>query len=300
MSFRLWADLMKAKSEVVEWQEEVKLVQSFKNRTGFESLSQEAQGQINTRINYATTNLAQHQLAFEAIVSQSIALDRSVSKTNAALARTPAMTTTPREIEWMREYVQLATARMDELERKLVLRDQQLERVNAEHAAGVALSQLPPAADAQSPMEIDDGDGILDGMPSLKRRRTDDEDHGSSLRRRTLARTIADLREANEALTDRIAEAEGTIEGILNDAVEDLDGVEISREARLKEIVQDYQTCIENAKAASEVAENNSRVVETLKTEAENAIAAWNEVYPEFEAERNEGMEMNDGEKEVR
>lgn len=295
---------MKAKSEVMDWQDEVKLAQSLKSRTGFESFSPEAQAQINSRISHATTNLVQHQLAFEAIVSQSIALDRNVSKTNSVSAPAPAASSPtaakPHEIEWMQERILFATLRMDDLERKQALQDQLLDRIKAEQEAVAALSQLPSTASSRSPMETDDGDGVLDHTPSLKRKRTDDDDSRPSSRRRPLARAIAGLREANDALIDRIAEAEGTIEGILNDVVEDPDGEESSRATRLKEIFQDYQSFIENAKAAGEITESNSRVVEALRTEAERAIADWNEVYQEFQAVRNEAMEIHSREKEVR
>jgi len=66
----------------------------------------------------------------------------------------------------------------------------------------------------------------------------------------------------------------------------------------LKEIFQDYQTFIENAKGAVEVTESNSRVVQALRTEAERAIADWNEVYQEFQLVRNETMEIHNREKE--
>jgi hypothetical protein len=301
---RLWADLLKAKSEVMEWQGEVKVAHSLKNRAGFESLSPEAQAEINSRISYATANVVQHQLAFEAIVSQSIALDRSVSKTNAALAPAPPASgpgaTTPREIEWMQERIQFATVRMDDLEKKLALQDQLLERIKAEQKAVAALPSLPSTAGLRSPMEVDDGDGVLDNTPSLKRKRTGDDDHRVSSRRRTLARTIADLREANDGLVDRVAEAEGTIEGILNDVVEDPEGEESSRATRLKEIFQDYQAFIENAKTAVETTESNSRVVDALRTEAERAIADWSEAYQEFQVVRDEAMEIRNREKEVR
>lgn len=302
--FRLWADLMKAKSEVMEWQDEVELAQSFKNRAGFDAFSPEAQAQVNSRISYATGNLVQHQLAFEALISQSIALDQSVSNANAALTPAPAVpdprAATPREIEWMQERIQAATARADELEKKLALQDQLLERLKAEQEAVAALPSLPSASRSRSSMEIDDGDGILDGAPSLKRKRTDDDELRPPSRRKTLARNVADLQEANEALVDRIAEAEGTIEGILNDAVEDPEGEESSRAIRLKEIFQDYQTFIENAKTAVEATERNSQVVEVLKTEAERAIADWSEAYQEFEVVRNEAMEIQAREKKVR
>jgi hypothetical protein len=292
---------MKAKSEVTEWQDEVKLAQSLKNRSGFDTLSPETQTQINARVNHATMNLVQHQLAFEAIVSQSIALDRTVSKTNATLSSAPTagdpQAATPREIEWMQERIQFATVRMDDLERKLALQDQLLERIKAEQEV---VATLPSGAGARSSMEVDDGDGVLDLMPSLKRKRVDDDDHRPPSRRKSLARTVADLREANEALVDRIEQAEGTIDGILNDAVEDPEGEESSRATRLKEIVQDYQACIENAKTAVEVSERNSRFVETLRTEAVRAIADWNAAYQEFEVVRNEAVEIHNREKEVR
>lgn len=303
MLYRLWADLMKAKSEVREWQDEVNVAQSWRNRAGFESFSKEARDQIQARITFATTNLVQHQLAFEAIVSQSIALDRDVSKTNAALAPPPPAPspreTSHREMELMQERIQFATLRMDDLERKLALQDQLVERVKAEQEAVAALPQLPSSASSWSPVAVNDGDGVLDHMPSLKRKRTDDDDSRPSSRRRSLARTIADLQESNDTLTDRIAEAEGTIEGILNDVVEDPEGEESSRATRLKEIFQDYQSFIENAKTAVEATERNSRVVEALKTEAERAIADWNEVYQEFQTVRNEAMEIHKREKEV-
>ena len=294
---------MKSKSEVMEWQDEVQLAQSLKNRAGFDTFSAEAQAQVDSRIAYATKNLAQHQLAFEAFVSQSIALDRSVSEANAALAPAPAgpdpRAATPREIEWMQERIKAATARADELEKKLALQDQLLERLKTEQAAIAALPQLPSVTSSGSPMEVDDGDGVLDNIPSLKRKRTDDDDPRPSSRRRSLARDVADLQKANEALIDRVAEAEGTIEGILNDVVEDPEGEELSRATRLKEIFQDYQTFIESAKTAAEVTESNSRVVEALKTEAERAIADWSEVNHEFEMARAEAMEIHVRAKEV-
>lgn len=289
----------------MEWQDEVAVAQSLKNRAGFESCSPEVQEKINARISYATTNLVQHQLAFETIVCQSIALERVPSKTNAASAPPapalgPGATTTPREIEWMQDRIQYATVRMDELERKLALQDQLLERIKAEEVAVNALPQLRSTADSRSPMEVDDGDGVLDHMPSLKRKRVDEDDNRPASRRKSLARTITDLQEANDGLIDRIAEAEGTIEGILNDVVEDPEGEESSRATRLKEIFQDYQTFVENSKAAIEVTESNSRVVEALKTEAERAIADWSEVYQEFQTVRNEAVEIHKREKEVR
>jgi len=165
--------------------------------------------------------------------------------------------------------------------------------LKVEQEAVAALPPLPSATGSGSPMEVDDGDGILDGMPSLKRKRADDDDPRPSSRRRSLARDVADLRKSNEELVDRVAEAEGTIEGILNDVVEDPEGEESSRATRLKEIFQDYQSFIENARTATEVTERNSRVVEALKTEAERAIADWNEVYQEFETVRNEATEIH-------
>lgn len=294
---------MKAKSEIMEWQDEVKLAQSFKNRAGYESLSPDARAQIDARVTFATTNLVQHQLAFEAIVSQSIALDRSVSKTNAALAAVPSVpdprAAAAREIEWVEEKIHSTAARMDDLERKLALQDRLFEQIKAEQEAIAALPQAPARSQSPMLMEVDDGDGVLDHMPSLKRKRADDDDRRPSSRRRSLARTIANLQEANDALIDRVAEAEGTIEGILNDVVEDPEGEESSRATRLKEIVQDYQTFIENAKTAAEVTESNSRVVEALRTEAERAVADWNEAYQEFEVVRNEAIEISNREKEV-
>jgi len=294
---------MKAKSEIVDWEEEAEVAQSLKNRAGFETFSPEVQAQINSRITYARGNLVRHQLAFEALVSQSIALDRNVSKVNAALTPASAVpnprTTTPREIEWMEERIQTATARMDELESKLRLQDQLLERLKAEQEAVAALPPLPSTASPRSPMDVDDGDGILDRVSSLKRKRTDDDETRPSSRRRSLARDVADLREANEALVDRIAEAEGTIEGFLNDVVEDPEGEESSRAIRLKEIFQDYQAFAENAKTSIETTERNSRVVEVLKTEAERAIADWNEVYQEFEVVQKESVELHARGKEV-
>lgn len=294
---------MKAKSEIMEWQDEVKLAQSFKNRAGYESLSPDARAQIDARVTFATTNLVQHQLAFEAIVSQSIALDRSVSKTNAALAAAPSVpdprAAAAREIEWVEEKIHSTAARMDDLERKLALQDRLFEQIKAEQEAIAALPQAPARSQSPMLMEVDDGDGVLDHMPSLKRKRADDDDRRPSSRRRSLARTIADLQEANDALIDRVAEAEGTIEGILNDVVEDPEGEESSRATRLKEIVQDYQTFIENAKTAAEVTESNSRVVEALRTEAERAVADWNEAYQEFEVVRNEAIGISNREKEV-
>jgi len=291
---------MKTKSEVMEWEEETTVAQSLKNRLNFNSFSPEVQTQINARIVHATNNLVQHQLAFEALVSQSIALDRRVSKANAALKPVPAVpdpqATTPREIEWMQEQMQVATARMDELEKKLALQDHLLERLKAEQEAVAALPPLPP----KSPMEVDDGDGVLDAIPSLKRKRGNDGEPRASSQRRSLTRSVADLREANEALVDRIAEAEGTIEGLLNDVVEDPEGEESSRATRLKEIFQDYQTFIENAKTSVEVMEGNSQIVETLKQEAERAIADWNEVFQEFEVARGEANEIQVREKQVR
>ena len=287
---------MKAKSEVMEWKDEVKVAQSLKNRAGFDTFSPEAQVQIDSRIAYATENLVQHQLTFEALVSQSIELDRSVSKANTALAPVPAVpdprAATPREIEWMQERIKAATDRANELEKKLALQDQLLERLKVEQEAVAALPPLPSATSSGSPMEVDDGDGVLDNVPSLKRKRTDDDDPRPSSRRKSLARNVADLQKANEELVDRIAEAEGTIEGILNDVVEDPEGEESSRATRLKEIIQDYQTFIENAKTAAEVTERNSRVVEALKTEAERAVADWNEAYKEFEVVRDEATEI--------
>ena len=294
---------MKARSEVMEWQEEVKLAESFKNRVGFESFPQEAQAQINSRVTYATMNLVQHQLAFEAIVSQSLALDRSVSKTNAALAPAPAApdprAATPREIEWMQGKIQSATSRMDDLERKITLQNKLLEQIKAEEEAIVALPPLTSTAPSRSPIDTGDRDGVLANVPSLKRKRTDDDDHRPSSRRKSLARTVGDLQEAHEALIDRVAEAEGTIEGVLNDVVEEPDGEESSRVARLKEIVQDYQVFIESAKTAVEDTDRNSRVVEALRAEAERVIADWNEAYQEFEVARNEAMDIHNREKEV-
>jgi len=296
--------MMKAKSEIMDWQDEVKMAQSLKNRVGLESCSPEAQAQIDSRITHATKNLVQHQLAFEALVSQSIALDQSVSKTNAALAPAPVVpdprAATPREIDWMQERIKAATVRADELEKKLALQDQLLERLKVEQEAVVVLPRLPSADKPWSPMEVDDGDGVLDRMPSLKRKRTDTDDPWPSSRKRSFTRNVADLQEANEALVDRIAEAEGTIEGILNDVVEDPEGEESSRIARLKEIFQDYQTFIENAKTAIQVTESNSRVVEALKIEADKAVADWNEARQEFEAVRNESMEIHARSKGVR
>jgi len=294
---------MKSKSEVMEWQDEVKLAQSLRDRAGFDTFSAEAQAQVDSRIAYATKNLVQHQLAFEAFVSQSIALDRSVSKANAALVPAQAvpdpLAATPREIEWMQERIKAATARADELEKKLALQDQLLERLKTEQAAIAALPPLPSVTISGSPMEVDDGDGVLDNIPSLKRKRTDDDDPRPSSRRRSLARDIADLQKANEAFVDRIAEAEGTIEGILNDVVEDPEGEELSRATRLKEIFQDYQTFIESAKTATEVTERNSRVVDALKTEAERAIADWSEAHREFQMVRTEATEIHVRTKEV-
>ena len=296
---RLWADMMKTKSEVMDWEDEVKMAQSLKHRAGFDAFSPEAQAQVDSRIAYAMKNLVQHKLAFEALVSQSVALDQSVSKANAALAPAPAVpdprAATPREIEWMQEHIKAATARADELEKKLALQDQLLERLKKEQEAVEALPPLPPATSSGSPMEVDDGDGdgVLDNMPSLKRKRKDDDDPQPSSRRRSLARDVANLQEANEVLADRIAEVEDTIEGILNDVVEGPEGEESSRVIRLKEIFQDYQTFIENAKTAVEVTECNSRVVEALKTEAERAIADWNEAYQEFETVRDEATEIH-------
>jgi len=291
---------MKAKSEAMEWEGEIKVAQSLKNRLNFDTFSPEVQTQINARIIRATNNLVQHQLAFEALVSQSIALDQRVSKANAVLKPSPAVpdprAATPREIEWMQERIQVATTRMDELEKKLALQDQLLERLKAEQEAVAALPPVPP----RSPMEVDDGDGVLDSAPSLKRKRGNDDEPRPSSRRRSLARSVADLQEANEALVDRIAEAEGTIEGLLNDVVEDPEGEESSRASRLKEIFQDYQTFIESAKTSVEVTEGNSRLVEALKREAERAIANWNEAYQEFETAKNEANEIQAREKQVR
>ena len=299
-SCRLWTDLMRTKTEVMEWEEETKVAQSLKNRLNFDTLSPEAKTQINARIIHATNSLIQHQLAFEALVSQSVALDQRVSKANAALKPAPAEpdppAASPREIEWMQERIQVATARMDELEKKLALQDQLLERLKAEQEAVAALPPLPP----QSPMEVDDGDGVLDAVPSLKRKRGDNDEPRPSSRRRSLVRSVADLREANEALVDRIAEAEGTIEGLLNDVVEDPEGEESSRATRLKEVFQDYQTFIENAKVSVEVTERNSGIVEDLKREADRAIANWNEAYQEFEAARIEADEIQARETQVR
>lgn len=294
---------MKSKSEVMDWEDEVKLAQSLKDRAGFDTFSSEAQAQIESRIEHATTNLVQHQLAFEALVSQSIALDRSVSKANTALVPVPAVpdprAAKPHEIEWMQERIRAATARADELEKKLTYQDQLLEKLKAEQEAVAAL-QRPPFDSPRSPMDVDDEDGLLDGVPSLKRKRTDDDDPQPSSRRRSLARKVADLQEVNEALVDRIAEAEGTIEGILDGVVEDPEGEECSRATRLKEIFQDYRTFIENAKTAMDVTESNSRVVAALKTEAERAIADWSDAYQEFETVRNEAMEIHARAKQVR
>ena len=295
---------MKAKSEVMEWQDEVKVAQSLKERVGFATSSPEVQAQISSRIAYATANLVQHQLSFEALVSQSISLDRNVSKTNAAMAPAPTVpdphAATPREVEWMQERIQAAAVRMDELEKKLALQDELLERIKVEQDAIAALPPTASAASPRTPMEVDDGDGVLDQVPALKRKRTHDDDSRPSSRRRSLARTVADLQDSNDALIDRIEQAEGTIEGILNDVVEDPEGEESSRATRLKEIVQDYQTFIENAKAAIDVTERNSGVVDALKTEAELAIADWDEAYREFEVVRNEAMGIQAREKEVR
>ncbi|KAF9789895.1 hypothetical protein BJ322DRAFT_1044765 [Thelephora terrestris] len=293
---KLWADLMKAKSEVMDWQDEVKMAQSYKNRAGYESFSPEARAQVDARVTYATTNLVQHQLAFEAIVSQSIALDRNVSKTYAALAPAPPDTraATAREIEWVQEKIQFATVRMDELEQKLALQDRLLEQIKAEQES---LAAAPPPASSTplswSPMEVEDGDGVLDHTPPLKRKRADDDDPRPSSRRKSMARTIADLRKANETLVDRITEAEGAIDVILNDVVEDSEGEDLSRVTRLKEIVQDYQTFSESAKTAAEVTESNSRVVVALTTEAERALADWDEVYQEFEVVRKDAAEID-------
>lgn len=297
---RLWADLMKTKSEVIEWEGEIKVAQSHKNRLNFDTFSPGVQTQINARIIHATNNLVQRQLAFEALVSQSIALDQRVSKANLPLKPAPTVPdpqmATPREIEWMQERMQVATTRMDELEKKLALQDQLLERLKVEQEAVAALPPVPP----RSPMEVDDGDGVLDSVPSLKRKRGNDGEPRPSSRRRSLARSVADLREANEVLVDRIAEAEGTIEGLLNDVVEDPEGEESSRAVQLKEIFQDYQTFIESAKTSIEVTEGNSRLVEALKREAERAITDWNEVYRDFETVRNEANEIQAREKQVR
>ena len=294
---------MITKSEIMEWQDEVKLAQSFKDRPSFDTYSLEAQAEINSRITYATKNLVKSQLDFETIVSKSIELDRSMSKANATVVPAPTVPdprATTRETEWMEERIQAATARADELEKKLALQDQLLERLKAEQEAVAALPRFPSAVSPRSPMEVDDGDGVLDEMPSLKRKRTDDDEPRPSSRRRSLARSVADLQEANEVLVDRIAEAEGTIEGILDGVVEDPEGEESSRATQLKEIFQDYQAFIENAKTAVGVTERNSQVVGVLKTEAERAIADWNEAYQEFEAVRNEAMEIQVRAKEVR
>ena len=294
---------MRAKSEVMDWKDEVKMAQSLKDHAGFDTFSSEVQAQIDSRLAYATKKLVKRQLEFEAFVSQSIALDRSVSKANAALAPAPTVpdprAATPREIDWMQERIKAATARADELEKKLALQDQLMERLKAEQEAVAALPSLPSAASSESPMEVDGGDGVLDNMPSLKRKRTDDDDPRPSSRRRSLARDVVDLQKANEELVDRIAEAEGTIEGILNDVVEDPEGEESSRATRLKEIFQDYHTFIESAKTAVEVTECNSRVVEALKAEAERAIADWNAAYQEFEAVRDEATEIHARAEEV-
>ena len=291
---------MRAKSDVIEWEEETRAAQSLKNRAGLNTLSPEVQAQINSRIIYATNKLARHQLAFEDLVSQSIALDRSVSKANAALEPAPAVpdprATTPREVEWMQERMKAATARMDELEKKLSLQDQLLERLKAEQEAVAVLPPLPSTASPHSPME----DGVLDMMPSLKRKRVDDDGTQPSSRRKSLARDVADLQEANETLVDRIAEAEGTIEGFLYDVVEDPEGEESSRATRLKEIFQDYQTFTESAKASIEATENNSGIVEALMKEAERAVADWKEAHQEFEVVQNEAREIQVREKEVR
>ena len=291
---------MKTESEVMEWEGEIRVAQSLKNRLNFDTFSPEVQTQINARIIHATNNLVQHQLAFESLVSQSIALDQRVSKANVALNPAPVVPdsqkATPREIEWMEERIQVATTRMDELEKKLALQDQLLERLKVEQEAVAALPPVP----LQSSMEVDDGDGILDSAPSLKRKRGNDDEPRTLSRHRSLARSVADLREANEALVDRIADAEGTIEGLLNDVVEDPEGEESSRVTRLKEIVQDYQTFIESAKTSIEVTEGNSRLVEALKREAERAIADWSEAYREFETVRNEANEIKAREDQVR
>lgn len=294
---------MNTKSAIMDWEEETKAAQSLKNRAGFDAFSTEVQAQVDSRITYAANKLVQYQLAFEALIFQSIELDRSVSKTNAALTPAPdPRATTPREIEWMEERIRVATARMDELEKKLTLQDQMLERLKAEQEAVAALPPLPPAATAspRSSTEVDDEDGVLDMVPSLKRKRGDEDEPRPSLRHRSLARSVADLQELNEALVDRIAEAEGTIEGILNDVVEDPEGEESSRATRLKEIVQDYLAFIENAKASIEATQNNSGVVEALKIEAERAIANWNEEYQVLEAAQNEAGEIQARETQVR
>ena len=281
-----WADLLKAKSEVIEWQDEVKEAQSLKNRVGFESLSPEAKAAIDSRISYAMTNLVQYELAFEVIVSQSIALDRSVSKINATLAPAPAPAgpgaSTPREIEWMQERIKFAMVRMDDLERKLALQDQLLDRIKVEQAAVNALPRLPSTVSSRSPMEVDDGDGVLDHTPS------------------SLARTSSDLREAGDDLTIRVAEAERTIEGSFNGVLEDPEGEGSSRVTRLKETFQNYRTFIKNAKTALGVTENNSLIIGALRTEAERAIFEWEKLYQEFEAVLGEVMGFRNEEKEVR
>jgi len=288
---------MTAKSKVMDWKDEVKMAQSLKNRAGFDTFSPEVQAQIDSQLAHATKKLVKKQLKFEAFVSKSIALDISVSNANAALAPAPAVpdprAATPREIEWMQERIKAATTRADELEKKLALQDQLMERLKVEQDAVAALPPLPSTTISGSPMEVDDEGGVLDNMPSLKRKRTDDDDPRPSSRRRSLARDVVDLRKANEELVDRIAEVEGTIEGILNDVVEDPEGEESSRATRLKEIFQDYHTFIESAKTAVEVTECNSRVVEALKAEAERAIADWNAAYQEFEVVRDEATEIH-------
>lgn len=293
---------MKTKSEIIDWEEETRAAQSLKNRPDFDTFSKGIQTQINCRVTCATSNLVKRQLAFEALVSQSIALDQSVSKANAALEPPPAVpnppAATPSEIEWMEERIKVVTTRMDELDKKLALQDQLMKRLEVEQAAVAALPPVPPRSPVET--EVDYGDGILDTVPSLKRKREHDEEPRPPSRRRSLARSVADLHEMNEALVDRIEEAEGTIEGILNDVVEDPEGEESTRAGRLKEIIQDYQMFVENARSSIEATEGNARVVEALKSEAERAIADWNHAYQEFETAQNETKEIHVREDEVR
>ena len=253
---------MNAKSKVAEWSDKVQDAHSSKNTADFE---------------HASANLAQHQLAFEAIVSLLVALDSSVPKTNATLAPAPPLVgpgaSTPREVEWTEERIQFTTARINDLERKMALQDHLLERIKAEQQAIDALSPLPSTVNSRSLSQV---------------------------HLRSLEQTIADLREANDSLVVRVAEAEETIEGILNEVVEDPEGEKFSRATRLKEIFQDYRAFTEKAKTAIGVAESNSRVFDALRTQAERAIADWNKVCQDLQAARDEMMEIRNREKEVR
>lgn len=128
------------------WKDEIQDAQSLKNCADFESFSKEAEAEINFRISHASTNLAQHQFTFEVIVSLLVALDSSVPKTNTALAPAPpsvglAGAPTSREVEWMQERTQFTTGRMNDLERKIALQDQMLERIMTEQEV---IDALPP------------------------------------------------------------------------------------------------------------------------------------------------------------